>query len=145
MTGMERNFEFYKELARRIREYGYRCFLHQGYRDIWLDIISPSNSWLTVCQNYYWGYNISYHYVPTASFGCGCAYNDDSVPGKDVTVELLLKAEQYGIRYGRKKKYFVPNTYDGGSHIETVYERPQHYPNAYQAMLKHGGNDLMEL
>ena len=140
----EHEIEFYKKLAEEIKPQGYRCFLYDHDYSAWLNIITPNNSWLYVDHGEYGGFNVSYEYQPSRDFGTGCRYNNDAL--SEITVDTLVKAEQYGKTYGFRGWKNVPNTYDGRTHRENVWRTPTHYPDAYEAMMNNWCADrLVEL
>ena len=95
-------------------------FLYNEGTSAWLYIITPSDSWLYLDNADFYGYNISYEYTPSIDCGSGCRYNEDNLT--EVTIETLLKAEQYGKSFrcknGRKWAY------------------PKHYASGIEAMRK---------
>lgn len=132
---MKKNYEveFYKELAEKIKKEGFRCFLYNEDRSAWLYIITPNNSWMYVDNSDFGGFNLTYNYVPSRDFGSGCRCNEKAL--SDITSEDLLKAEQYGKSFGYRGWKNVRNRYDGRTHRENVWRSPNHYQDAYQAMM----------
>lgn len=129
----EHEIAFYKELAEEVKPQGFRCFLYNEDTSVWLYIITPNNSWLYIDEAYLGGYNITYNYNTSAAFGSGCGYNDE--PLHEITSDTLYKAEQYGKDYGCRGWKNVPNRYDGKTHRENVWRKPEHYKDAYSAMM----------
>lgn len=130
MRNLEKEINFYKELAHEIKNDGFRCFLYNKDFSAWLYIITPDNSWLYVGKNCYFGFDISYQYTPSRECGSGCRYNEE--PLFEITKETLLDAEKYGKSFkcknGRK------------------YSFPKHYTDGYEAMRNsYFGKDLIEL
>lgn len=130
----EHEIELYKELAKEIKSYGFRCLLYNEDTSAWLYIITPNNSWLYVDNGDFSGFNITYEYEPSRDFGSGCRCNEDAL--YEITVDTLTKAEQYGKSYGNRVKINVPNRYDGRSYRENVWRSPKHYADVYNAMSK---------
>lgn len=140
----EYEIEFYKKLAQEIKPLGFRCFLFNRENAAWLYVITPNNSWLYIDNGEYSGYNVSYEYQPSQVFGSGCRYNEK--PLHVITDETLLKAEQYGKKYGYEGWEIVSNQYDRGIHREKVWKTPEHYPDGLAAMQKSWcADELVEL
>ena len=125
--------DFYKKLAEEVKPQWFKCFLYNENTSAWLYIITPNNSWLYIDEAYLGGYNIVYNYSPSKDFGSGCGYNDK--PLYEITSDTLYKAEQYGKNYGYHGWKNVPNRYDGKTHRENVWRKPEHYKDAYSAMM----------
>lgn len=140
----EHEIEFYKGLAKEIKSQGFRCFLYNKESYAWLYVITPNNSLLYIDNGEFGGFNIIYEYKPSKEFGSGCRYNDEAL--HEITAKTLVAAEQYGKSYGHQGWIKVSNIYDGKSHRENVWKSPEHYGNAYKAMMqKYSLNDLIEL
>ena len=120
MNKLQNELAFYNELAEEIKPHGFKCFLYNEGTSAWLYIITPSDSWLYLDNADFYGYDLSYEYTPSRDCGSGCRYNENSLT--EVTIETLLKAEQYGKSFrcknGRKWAY------------------PKHYASGIEAMRK---------
>ena len=133
---MKKN-EFYEKLAESIKPAGFRSFLYNEEQSSLLFIITPANSWLCISEDY-WGYGISYEYVPSKNFGSGVRWNEEPLCRDEIDTKALLKAEKYGKRYGKTQSYH-------GSRKGKGFYMPEHYPDAYKAMMSAWGEKLTEL
>lgn len=131
---MKKN-EFYEKLAESIKPAGFRSFLYNEEQSSLLFIITPANSWLCISEDY-WGYGISYEYIPSKNFGSGVRWNEEPLCRDEIDTKALLKAEKYGKRYGKTQSYH-------GS--RKGFYMPEHYPDAYTAMMSAWGEKLTEL
>ena len=129
----EYEIEFYKKIASEIKPKGFRCFLYNEGTSVWLCIITPNNSWLSVDNAEFSGFNIDYEYEPSRDFGSGCRYNEHAL--NEITSEILFEAEEYGRNFGSYVQVTAPNRFNTGIHREKVWRKPNHYPNAYKAMM----------
>lgn len=129
--------EFFYELAKEIKPFGFRCFLYDHDYGNWLSVITPNGSWLEIFHGYYGGYDITYEYVPSRDFGSGCRYNENAL--YEITKETLLAAENYGKNYeGHTWYYEWLKDNCGGFHRVRVTgtKKPKHYEDGLKALME---------
>lgn len=84
---------------KKLKKYGYKIYVSDKYT--WAYIITPSNNILYIEENHFYGYDVSFEYIPTDGCGDGCSCKgkgQDRIDPTVITIDLesIQKAERNG-------------------------------------------------
>lgn len=112
-----------------LKKYGYEIYVSDKYT--WAYIITPSNNILYIEENHFYGYDVSFEYIPTDGCGDGCSCKgpkQDRVEPTIITIDLesIQKAERNGSNFawklGAKRYKNVAQWFDGMWFKEDFYK-----------------------
>jgi hypothetical protein len=101
--------EYRQELINAMQELnknGFKCFILKERQDGFMYgyVITPSDNVIYIQRDaYHWrGWTFSLKYKPGRDTGTGCQCLEE--PVNNITVDIILQAEQEGLKFARKLK-----------------------------------------
>lgn len=102
-----------------LKKYGYEIYVSNKYA--WAYIITPSSNILYIEENHFYGYDVSFEYIPFNGCGSGCSCKgkgQDRIDPTIITIDLesIQKAERNGSNFawelGAKRYKSVAQWFD---------------------------------